>query len=248
MTVPWPKQHKLETRARILDAAAAAFRAEGVAGVGVADVMERAGLTHGGFYAHFDSKDELLTEALRHAMSRTGAQLEGGESPTEKLRSRIDRYLTPGHRDHPELGCPIAALGAEISRAGGTARKGLAAGIRARIEQLSDLMPASQTAEIRERNAAAVFACMVGGILLARGLDDREAGRLLEACREFLHAALDDAGTRADGDERPATPPRRRAPAPRAATGAAKRRGSAAAAPTRASLERERPPRRSKQR
>ncbi len=213
--MPWPTQHKVETRRRILDAAAAAFRAEGIAAVGVADIMARAGLTHGGFYAHFASKEELLAEALTHAGRQTRAELgkvgpgpdDTGPSATGPagLRALIDGYLSPGHRAHPERGCPIAAIAPEVSRASPPVRRRLAAGIRARLDQLRGLLPSAEPDPVRDRKAVAALACMVGGIVLARGLGEEEGLKLLESCREFLRSAL-DAG---EQETAPGRPPRR---------------------------------------
>src|SRR5947207_10236932 len=116
--MPWSSTHKTETRERILHAAASAFRAEGVAAIGVGDVMGRAGLTHGGFYAHFSSKEQLVAEALRHASGQTTRRFDetaeaGG---ADALRAVIDRYLNAAHVAHPEWGCVIAALGPEAAR------------------------------------------------------------------------------------------------------------------------------------
>src|SRR5262249_29286802 len=98
--MPWPGDHKQRTRRAIVEAAAAAFRAGGVAGVRIEDVMARAGLTHGGFYAHFSSKDELVGEAVERAGRQTVEMLSGalaGRRDEERLRSTIETYLSPGH-------------------------------------------------------------------------------------------------------------------------------------------------------
>src|SRR5689334_5382173 len=105
--MPWSSTHKSATRERILAAAAAAFRAEGVGAIGVGDVMGRAGLTHGGFYAHFQSKEQLVAEALRYASRQTtGAfDLAAASAGERALQAVIDRYLDPAHLAHPERGC-----------------------------------------------------------------------------------------------------------------------------------------------
>src|SRR5215472_1482267 len=104
--MPWPKGHKSQTRARIVAAAATALRAKGVDGVSLADIMASAQLTHGGFYAHFQSKDDLLVEALDHARRQTLAALGGSLDPapaTMRLCDVVDAYLSPRHAAHPEL-------------------------------------------------------------------------------------------------------------------------------------------------
>lgn len=209
--MPWPREHKAETRDRILTAAAAAFREEGVEGVSVAEVMARAGLTHGGFYAHFASKDELLAESLDHALRETRDSLArssgvatatrgdtGGAHAADQLLAVADAYLSPLHRDHPERGCPIAALAPELTRADRSVRRSLASSIRARLDWLAGFLPGRLSRRERERRATAAFACMVGGMLLSRGLDEADGLRVLADCRAFLHEALGSSSTSAD--------------------------------------------------
>jgi TetR/AcrR family transcriptional repressor of nem operon len=193
--MPWPKNHKSQARARIVAAAAAALRAKGVSGVGVADVMASAGLTHGGFYAHFPSKDDLLGEALEHASAQTLTGLGGSAdtaSTETRLRAVVDAYLSPWHVTHVDVGCPVAALGPEIARAGGTMQRKLRRTIRARFEWLRGLIAADRGARLREEQVAGALACMVGGLILARAVGGKESTELLEACRGFLHRALGD--------------------------------------------------------
>ena len=191
--MPWSSTHKAETRDRILEAAAAAFRADGLDAIAVGDVMARAGLTHGGFYAHFSSKEQLVAEALRHASVQTTRKFDRtAESAGERaLRAVIDRYLDPAHVAHPERGCVVAALGPEAARAPRAVRVSLGQSIRARLERLRRLFPASLSKRARDEKAAGAFACMVGGLILARGLEHDEAERLLAAVRAFLHDALE---------------------------------------------------------
>ncbi len=134
--MPWPKAHKKETRERVLDAAAAAFRERGIDSVSVGEIMDRAGLTHGGFYAHFKSKDELVAEALAHVSARTGEWL----SETRNLKTHADKYLSPMHFAHPEKGCAIAALGSELARSTGRVHRTFAANIQTRLELLRQLI------------------------------------------------------------------------------------------------------------
>lgn len=200
--MPWPKDHKSRARARIVAAAAAALRAKGVSGVGVTDVMAGAGLTHGGFYAHFPSKDALLAEAIEHASAQTLAGLGGsvGAGSTEtRLRAVVDAYLSPWHVTHVDVGCPVAALGSEIARAGGRMQRNLRATIRARFEWLRGLIPADRRPRLREEQEAGALACMVGGLILARAVGGKESTEVLEACRGFLHRALGDAAVAPHG-------------------------------------------------
>src|SRR6266705_2514795 len=115
-----PNSRKQETHERIVDVAARAIRRHGYAGVGVADVMKEAGLTHGGFYAHFDSRDALLVEALERAgreSSEAGARAaERAAKGTRAFRSLVETYLADEHLASLETGCPVAALGCEMPR------------------------------------------------------------------------------------------------------------------------------------
>jgi TetR/AcrR family transcriptional repressor of nem operon len=183
-------------------AAAAALRSKGVSGVGVADVMASAGLTHGGFYAHFPSKDDLLAEAIEHASAQTLAGLGGSSDAASKetrLRAVVDAYLSPWHVTHVDVGCPVAALGPEIARAGGRMQANLRRTLRARFEWLRGLIPADRRARLREEQVVGALSCMVGGLILARAVGGKESTELLEACRGFLHRTLGDAPGAPDG-------------------------------------------------
>src|SRR5262245_38661537 len=134
--MPWPEDHKLRTRRKIVAAASTAFRDGGISGVRVADVMARAGLTHGGFYAPFDSKHALLRAALEHASEQASAarsKRRAGVRDADGLRTVIDTCLSPVHVAHREAGCPLASLGPEIARAGGMTHRSLAEAVRGRL-------------------------------------------------------------------------------------------------------------------
>jgi TetR/AcrR family transcriptional repressor of nem operon len=186
--MPWAKDHKARTRRKIVEAAAAAFRAGGIADVRVEDVMARAGLTHGGFYAHFRSKDELLREAVEHASDQTVELLSNSlaAAPEEDaLQAIADTYLTPAHVAHPEWGCPLATLGPEIARAGTDTRRTLADGVRARLEWMRQLRRNRRDAA-SEAESIGALACMVGGVILARSVSQKDSAAVLKACREFV--------------------------------------------------------------
>jgi TetR/AcrR family transcriptional repressor of nem operon len=187
--MPWPEDHKARTREKIVQAAAAAFRAGGVAAVRLEDVMARAGLTHGGFYTHFASKEDLLREALEHASSQTVDMLSKplAETPGEhRLQAVIDAYLSPPHVAHPEWGCPLATLGPEIARTGGPTRGALAEGVRGRLAWMRQLLPEDQRDAASDDQIIGTLACMVGGVILARTVGAKDSGAVLDACREFL--------------------------------------------------------------
>jgi TetR/AcrR family transcriptional regulator, transcriptional repressor for nem operon len=191
--VPWPKEHKDNTRRRIIEAAAAAFRQRGINEVGVADIMREVGLTHGGFYSHFASKDDLLAAAVAYASSQVTEMIESRASANESilpLLRAVSVYLSAAHFAHPEWGCPIAALGPDLNRSGPKVRRTFTADLKRRLEQLSDLTPAEMPAAARRRQAAGVFACMVGALIVARGLKESEGLEFLKDCQQFLQEAL----------------------------------------------------------
>jgi TetR/AcrR family transcriptional regulator, transcriptional repressor for nem operon len=173
--MPWSKEHKRETRERIVQAAADAFRERGIDGVAVADVMNRAGLTHGGFYAHFKSKDDLVKAAFEQ-MSREVADTVGATA-----------YLADLHMLHPERGCPLPTVGTELVRSGAKMRRSVAAEVRARIARVAERLGKRRN---KEADAAGAFACMVGGMIIARAFPENEGSAYLESCRAFLRRAI----------------------------------------------------------
>jgi len=193
--MPWPKDHRSRTRARIVQAAAAAFRAGGIPGVRVEDVMASAGLTHGGFYAHFSSKDDLLRESLHYASSETVELLSkplASMQPEDHFRAVLDAYLSPMHAAHPERGCPLASLGPEVARSEGPAQRNLARGVRRRLDWMRGLLSETQGDDVSDSQVIGTLACMVGGVILARAVGRRDSSAVLNACREFLHRTLDN--------------------------------------------------------
>jgi TetR/AcrR family transcriptional regulator, transcriptional repressor for nem operon len=210
--MPWPRDHKSRTRERILRAAAEAFRARGVPDVSVEEIMAGAGLTRGGFYAHFASKDDLLHQSLEHASRETVESLADRlkSAPAERrLHLLVDAYLGPEHVAHPERGCLVAALGPELTRGSPEVRHGLASGVRRRLTWMRSLLPKERRGRRPDEEIIGAFACMVGGVVLARAFRGKESTALLEACRAFLHRALAPASSGATVDRRGATRPSR---------------------------------------
>src|ERR1700677_4152364 len=122
----YSREHKLETHARIVKKGSVRLREKGAHGIGVADLMKDAGLTHGGFYAHFDSREALVIEAFTHAMDRSTEHWRklSNETPVEKrLSTVVNAYLAPTHRDDPGHGCAVPTLGAEIARESAKTRR-----------------------------------------------------------------------------------------------------------------------------
>lgn len=174
--------HKAETRARLVREAARAIRAKGPDGVGVAGVMKRLGLTHGGFYAHFPSKDALIaaaTEAMFASARRRSAGLEEGD-PRAALRAYLDFYLSPEHRDRRDVGCPLPALSGDFARTQGEARDRFSAGIAALTGRLARAL-ARIDVDRPEREASAMLSQMVGAVALSRAATDAAQAELILA-------------------------------------------------------------------
>ncbi|MFM0209575.1 TetR/AcrR family transcriptional regulator [Paraburkholderia sediminicola] len=189
--MPWHEKHKQETRARIIAVAARAIRARGPSGVSVAEIMKEAGLTHGGFYAHFASKDELLAEAITRATAETLQFLEktatdaAGQMPG--LADIADAYLGTLHCEHPERGCVLAACGSELARADDATRNALHENVRTYLTWLQQHGDDAAGGKA-ERQIIGALATMVGGMILARAAGDpAEARKVLTAVRGFLH-------------------------------------------------------------
>ena len=197
----YSREHKLETHARIVRKASVRLREKGAHGIGVADLMKDAGLTHGGFYAHFDSREALVIEAFADAMERSTERwrkLAEQTPPEQRLSTIVDSYLTALHRDDPGHGCAIPTLGAEIARESPKTRKAFAA----KLEQMIDLL-ALQIPEVprktARRQAMAVIATMIGTLVMARVAGNGDfSDEILDAGRE---AVLRSCGTGKAGRE-----------------------------------------------
>jgi len=175
------KEKAAANRARVVKEAARLFRDHGVDGVGVADVMKQAGLTHGGFYNHFASKETLAAEAIALAFEQAIARLEKQASekdaPAKALAAYIARYLGLENRDAPGPTCPMAALGTDAARQGPHIREAFSAGTARYLEKFAALMPGPSSGEAEEpdRRAAAIatVSMLIGGLTLARAITDR---------------------------------------------------------------------------
>lgn len=164
---------KAANHQRIVSAASARVRGEGVGSLNVAELMGAAGLTHGGFYRHFDSRDELVEEAIEAALEegarRTArAAANGGEQALEQI---IAGYLSQRHRDSPESGCAVAALPAEVARSTERARDAYTRQVRRYLELLTELLPARGA---DEHDAHLIIAALVGGLSIARAVNDEQ--------------------------------------------------------------------------
>jgi TetR/AcrR family transcriptional regulator, transcriptional repressor for nem operon len=185
----YSREHKLETHARIVRKASVRLREKGAHGVGVADLMKEAGLTHGGFYAHFDSRDDLVIEAFTHAMDRSTERWRklAEQTPREKrFATVVNSYLTSLHRDDPGRGCAIPTLGAEIARESSRTRRLFAGRLDQMIDMLADQIPDLPRKAARKR-AMAAMATMIGTLVMARVAGSGEfSDEILGAGREAL--------------------------------------------------------------
>ena len=166
----YSKEHKFQTHARIVKKASVKLREKGAHGIGVADLMKDAGLTHGGFYAHFDSRDALVIEAFTHAMDRSTAKWRklSDETPVEKRLSKIvNSYLAPVHRDDPGQGCAVPALAAEIARESAKTRRVFSGRMEQMIDMLADQFQGVPRKAARQQ-AMAALATMMGSLVMAR--------------------------------------------------------------------------------
>lgn len=164
---------KAASHDRILDIAAAWIRRDGIDRLAVAELMKEAGLTHGGFYRHFDSREHLVAEAAQRALSQgsawtIAAAKLGGQRGFTAL---VDGYLSPWHRDHPEYGCGVAGVAADAARAGGPARGIYARQVKECLAVLADLID-NPDRPAGERDAVLTLSVLVGAISMARAVDD----------------------------------------------------------------------------
>ena len=175
------KDEKERSHQRIVASAARLFRERGLEGASVGDVMAAAGMTHGGFYKHFDSKDALAGSALALAFAEFTQPLEGNDDRDGYALYRA-RYLTPEHVTHPGLGCPVAALGQDIGRAAAGLKAEFGAGVRRIVAAIAERLKGSERA--RRRAAIRDFSMLVGAVVIARACDEATAVEVLEACRD----------------------------------------------------------------
>ena len=197
----YPDSHKEETRARLVKAAAAAVRAKGPDGVGVAEIMKDVGLTHGGFYAHFPSKEALVAAAIGEAFDqgrRRFGRLTADLTGLEAFGAFVDSYVSMDHRAFPERGCPVATIASDLPRQGAAVRAVFDAGVTGLIDRVANWLPGD--ADERQGLAGSLVAEMAGAVALSRAVsDDAMAARFLEQSRRRIRARaglnVDVAGT-----------------------------------------------------
>ena len=178
-----------ENRERILDVATRLFRERGIDGIGVDDLMKAAGLTHGGFYGHFKSKEDLVAQACARAVSRMRQNWINvvDQSTGDPLEALAATYLTPKHRDAAGRGCPMAALGSEISRQGHTVRRAFTDELRPFLDYLSTIVRGTSNTRRRQK-ALASYASLVGALIVSRAVDDPNlSDEILAAVATTMH-------------------------------------------------------------
>jgi len=197
-------EHKAETHARIVRKASVRLREKGAHGVGVADLMKEAGLTHGGFYAHFNSREALVIEAFGDAMDRSTARwrkILSELAPEQRIAAIVDGYLTPQHRDDLGHGCVVPALGAEIARESPKTRKAFAAKLEQMVDVFADHMQ-DLPPKVARKRASAMLATLMGTLVMSRIAGNSEfSEEILNAGREAALACA--SGAKGDSTEVP---------------------------------------------
>src|SRR6266852_2386255 len=182
------KAEKTKTHKRIVKIASKRFREDGLAGVGIAELMKEAGLTVGGFYKHFGSRDDLVAEAVSSAFGGWQRRLDAAKSggPSVSFVKLIDDYLSEAHRDNPGTGCAFSALAPEIGRSDKKTRALTSQQVRNDIQLISALRPAKDKRTARSR-AILTFSALVGAMSLARAVSDEALSRdILNSVAELL--------------------------------------------------------------
>ena len=180
------REQAAANREKILEVAGTLFRQHGYDGIGVAAIMKQAGLTHGGFYGHFASKDDLAAEITARVLGRKGWAERITRSAEPSFGDVVRGYLSPRHRDDAGRGCLFAALASEVGRQPRSVRRAFTAGFRDRVETLRQLLP-GRSAAARRQQALATMAGMVGALVLSRAVDDPAlSDEILEAAAATL--------------------------------------------------------------
>ena len=192
------KAEKTKTHKRIVAIASKKFREEGLAGVGIADLMKEAGLTVGGFYKHFDSRDDLVAEALGSAVGAWRHQVDAAASggPPVTYESLIDEYLSEAHRNQPGTGCPVVALAGDIARSDRRTRAVVTREIRDSVELLATLIRGANEEDKGTARSQAIltYCALVGAIGVARAVSDQQLSReILKTVAQRLKDPLREA-------------------------------------------------------
>lgn len=189
----YTQTHKDETHRKLLKIASAQLREKGPERLGVVDVMKAAGLTHGGFYAHFKSKDDLMAKAIDDGFARARrrvAHMVEGLPPRHALATYIDFYVSTTHRDNPGNGCAITALNSDLPRQSKKFRDAFEKGVKSLSDTMAGWMSASGIADA-DKLAPSILAAMAGAVALSRTISDRElSDDLLTSTRTGIKSRL----------------------------------------------------------
>jgi TetR/AcrR family transcriptional regulator, transcriptional repressor for nem operon len=196
-------QHKTKTHERVLKKAAEQMRRRGVQGTGIASLMGKVGLTHGGFYAHFPNKNALIAEATRPMLEEGVAEvIAAAEAAPEgkKVRAIVNTYLSTQHRDSPQV-CPVSGLAGEMARQSETVRNAYIRAFEDRLKLIARFFPGANEQERRDQ-ARLMLSGMAGTLMIARVITSRKASdQFLEQAREFYASAFE--ATRTQKDKKP---------------------------------------------
>lgn len=190
------KEQFAESRERILSVAGESFRERGFDGIGIADIMKAAGFTHGGFYRHFASKEDLLAQTSRAVLTRDAERWEqiAERDASASLAIIVQQYLSRLHLEHPEHGCALAALGADASRQPAPVRSAFESGLQSMLRVLTGIIPGASRAA-RRRRSITTMSALVGAMVLARAVENRALAD------EILNAVSRDIRSRDEGPE-----------------------------------------------
>jgi TetR/AcrR family transcriptional repressor of nem operon len=199
----YSQDHKAQTYQRIVKEASARFRRDGIAATGLQPLMKALGLTHGGFYAHFKSKDELVETALQDARDEVNARTIEAFAQEDPLAAFIDLYLSPAHRQNPDIGCPLPTMAAELGQRGEPSAIADEA-IEAHLKRLSTALagPDADTQSIM------MLTSMVGALLLSRSVQNPElSDQILNTVRTHLKQKTTPVGADLGRDKSTTIPP-----------------------------------------
>ena len=185
----YSKADKAKSHERIVKVAAERFRESGVAGIGVADLMKIAGLSHGGFYRHFPSRDDLVAEAVEHALTDGGRRVADIGRPDRPLTlgMLVEAYLSSAHRDRLATSCAVTTMAADVARSGSRAREAYSKQVEAYLNLLMELVGGANK-KAKRAKAIAVLATLVGAVSMARAVKEEKLSReiLASAAQELL--------------------------------------------------------------
>ncbi|PUA30160.1 MAG: hypothetical protein B0W54_06495 [Cellvibrio sp. 79] len=191
------REQAAENRGKILHTAAQLFREKGFDGIGIADLMKKVGLTHGGFYGHFSSKEDLMVQTCAYAVDeileqgqavRTQTQTTSAQTKSAKYKAFIARYLSAEHRDNPGRGCLMAALGVDAARQSPLIKQAFTQSFNRLLNSLMNLLPATKTEAAKREQALLTLASLVGAQVIARAVDDPQLSEeILRVVNKNLH-------------------------------------------------------------